>query len=223
VSSRPTRGLTVLVMAKAPVAGRVKTRLGAHVGAAHAADLAAAALLDTIDAVADSGASGYLSLAGDLSGARRGAEISRALAGWTVTGQRGAAFAERLVRAHADAGDGLVVQIGMDTPQVTGDQLRAAAADLGGDDAVLGPAHDGGWWTLVRREARVAEALAAVTMSTPTTCTDTEVALRRAGHRVGRTVALLDVDDVDDARAVAAAHPGTRFARAWAALPAEAR
>ena len=41
----------MLVVAKAPVAGRVKTRLGAEVGMAAAAELAAASLLDTLAAV----------------------------------------------------------------------------------------------------------------------------------------------------------------------------
>ncbi len=41
------------MLAKAPVAGRVKTRLGADVGMAYAAELAAAALLDSLDACAD--------------------------------------------------------------------------------------------------------------------------------------------------------------------------
>ncbi|WP_107765366.1 TIGR04282 family arsenosugar biosynthesis glycosyltransferase [Nocardioides terrigena] len=218
----PYDAFTVLVMAKAPVPGQVKTRLGADIGHDRAADLAAAALLDTLEAVEASGASGHLCLAGDLSHAVRRHEIERVLDGWTVTDQRGDDFATRLVRAHADAGDGVVVQVGMDTPQVTGGALRSAAAALAGHDAVLGPAPDGGWWALARRDPAVAEVLAGVEMSTASTCVDTEQALQRAGHRVALTRPLTDVDTVADARNVARQVPGTRFAQAWHAL-AEAR
>lgn len=44
--------VTLLVVAKAPEPGRAKTRLAAAVGERAAAEIAAAALLDTLDAVA---------------------------------------------------------------------------------------------------------------------------------------------------------------------------
>lgn len=210
--------LTVLVMAKAPVPGLVKTRLAADIGDDRAADLAAAALLDTIDAARAAGAAGHLSLAGELADALRSDEIAEALVGWRITSQRGDGFAERLVNAHADAGPGLVLQVGMDTPQLTAALIRGAADALADHDAVLGPAPDGGWWVLGRRDPRVAEALAGVEMSTPSTCADTEGALVHAGHRVARTATLLDVDTLADARVVAESAPATRFARSWRAL-----
>ena len=130
------------MLAKAPVAGRVKTRLGADVGMAYAADLAAAALLDTLLACTAAFGPGScrLALAGDLTGAVRADELHAALGGWTVVPQRGGDFAERLVNAHLDAAehDGAVVQIGMDTPQVTTGQLTAVADGLAHHGAVLG-------------------------------------------------------------------------------------
>ena len=213
--------MKALVVAKAPVAGRVKTRLGALVGDEVAADLAAAALLDTLDACRASAAAGHLSLAGDLSDAARGEEIRSALAGWTVTSQRGEGFAERLVRAHVDAGPGLVVQIGMDTPQVTASALREVADAMVGHDAVLAPATDGGWWALARRDPDVVRHLGGVPMSTDDTCTETRRALERAGARVAHASALTDVDTLDDADLVAGLAPDTRFAAAWRTLRAE--
>ena len=209
--------MRILVVAKAPVAGLVKTRLGAVVGAAAAADLAAAALLDTIDAA--SAAVGpercHLALSGDLSGATRGAELTDLLTGWTVTAQRGEGFAARLAAAHLDAGPGPVAQVGMDTPQVTADDLDAVFTDLAAADAVLGPAGDGGWWVLGRRDPQAAQALASVAMSEPTTYADTWNALAARGQRMATTRLLRDVDTVDDAEAVAVAAPHTRFAQAW--------
>ena len=132
--------MKVLLVAKAPVAGQVKTRLGARIGHDAAADLAAAALLDTIDVCREAGAQGHLSLSGDLCDAVEGKTISAALDGWTISPQRGDTFAERLVHAHAEAGPGPVVQIGMDTPHVTAAALTAVTEGLAEHDAVLGPA-----------------------------------------------------------------------------------
>jgi uncharacterized protein len=213
----------VLVMAKAPVPGQAKTRLGTSVGHEAAADLAAAALLDTLAAAraAVTGVGGELrgrlmiSLAGDLGAAARASDLRSALAGWQVVAQRGDGFAERLVSAHHDAGDETVVQIGMDTPHVTATMLRAAATRLTGHDAVLGPATDGGWWVLARRASSVVEPLRGVEMSTPTTGPDTRAALEAAGHTVRHTDTLDDVDTVDDAHRVATLAPHTRFARQW--------
>lgn len=210
--------MKVLVVAKAPVAGQVKTRLGALVGAEQAAELAAAALLDTLEACTLAGAQGHLCLAGDLGDAVRGGALIAALAGWTITPQRGEGFAERLVNAHADAGHGMVVQIGMDTPQVTPAALAAVVERMEGHDAALAPATDGGWWALARRDPDVVRHLVDVPMSTDTTFVDTQRALERAGCLVAHGDPMTDVDTVADADRVAALAPHTRFAGVWRSL-----
>ncbi|MEC9052118.1 MAG: DUF2064 domain-containing protein, partial [Actinomycetota bacterium] len=153
-SAAPVRAL---VLAKAPVAGRVKTRLGADVGLQRAAELAAAALLDTVEAcTAAYGAEHcHLALAGDLAEAVDGSALLAATRGWHVHPQRGDGFDRRLAAAHADVADsgpGPVVQVGMDTPQLTPDLLDLVVAGLERHDAVLGPAEDGGWWVLALRD-----------------------------------------------------------------------
>lgn len=209
-----------LVIAKAPVAGLTKTRLGAEIGMAAAADLAAAALLDTLDACRDAFApdSCHLALTGDLESAARADEIADALSGWSVFGQVGESFGGRLAAAHAEVGrrtSAPTVQIGMDTPQVTGSALREVAAGLDDHDAVLGPAEDGGWWVLAVRDAGAAAVLAAVPTSTADTGARTRAALRDRGLTVGTPPALRDVDTAADARAVAYDAPNGRFAAAW--------
>jgi uncharacterized protein len=211
---------TVLVTAKAPVPGLAKTRLAATVGDDAAADLAAAALLDTLTAAEAAAGREHrvAALTGDLRRSARAERLDRALRDWRVVPQRGEGFDQRLAAAHADAGPGPVVQVGMDTPQVTADLLQAVADALAGDDAVLGPAPDGGWWVLGLRDPAHAEALVGVPMSTAHTYDDTRAALLARGLRVGTTATLRDVDDAADAEAVAAAAPGTLFARAWRRL-----
>ncbi|OBI74002.1 DUF2064 domain-containing protein, partial [Mycobacterium sp. E740] len=153
--------VTVLVVAKAPVAGLAKTRLAASIGDAAAADIAAAALLDTLDAVASTPVvRRVVALTGDLSRACRGDELRARLADFTVIAQRGGDFADRLANAHSDASAGTpVLQIGMDTPQVTAGLLAECGRSLVGCDAVLGPAEDGGWWVLGVSRPEMADCL----------------------------------------------------------------
>ncbi|WP_139984053.1 TIGR04282 family arsenosugar biosynthesis glycosyltransferase [Nocardioides litoris] len=215
--SGPLDGWTALVVAKAPVAGLAKTRLAAGVGEQAAADLAAAALLDTLDA-AGHAVRRVVAMTGDLDSAERSAELRGALAGWTVVPQRGDGFDERLAAAHLDAArvaPGPVVQVGMDTPQVTPALLDEVAAGLLRHDAVLGPADDGGWWVLALRDPAAADCLRGVPMSTDGTYDATRAALVAAGLDVGAAVELSDVDTVDDADRVARSAPATRFGRGW--------
>lgn len=212
----------LLVLAKAPFPGVVKTRLGASIGDRGAAEVAAASLLDTLETcTAAVGATRcHLALSGDLAGCVGERGLRDALTGWSVRGQRGADFATRLANAHRDAGEGPMVQIGMDTPHVSVAQLDSLAAGLDRTAAVLGPAADGGWWGLGRRGPEVAGPLAGVRMSTPATFADTRAALLAAGHSVGVTTEVTDVDTAEDADLVAALAPGSRFARAWTAARA---
>lgn len=209
-----------LVVAKAPHPGHVKTRLGAEIGHEVAADVAAAALLDTMVACREAVGPGrcHLALLGALDGAAREEELRDGLAGWTVRPQRGDGFAARLAHAHLDLGRGPIVQIGMDTPQVDERLLDQVAGQLDGRDAVLGPAVDGGWWVLALRDPTDARALGRVPMSRDTTGRDTRAALEAAGLDVAEAAELLDVDTAADAEAVAAAIPDSAFARAWRAV-----
>ncbi|MGW4099871.1 TIGR04282 family arsenosugar biosynthesis glycosyltransferase [Mycobacterium sp. NPDC004974] len=211
--------LAVLVVAKAPVPGLAKTRLAAGVGDQAAADIAAAALLDTLDAVAAAAVSArVVALTGDLGRARCGREIWDRLDDFIVVPQRGAGFAQRLANAHADAATatGLpVLQIGMDTPQVTAALLDECGRALADADAVLGMAHDGGWWVLGVRDCRTAGCLADVEMSTSHTGVETLAALRDTGATVALAAELADFDTVDDIAEVRrACAPGSRFVRA---------
>ncbi len=208
--------MKVLVMAKAPVPGLAKTRLGAVIGHDAAADLAAAGLLDTLAVCREAGAEGVIALTGDLDAAMRADDIRTALADWTILWQRGDGFAERLANAHLDAAPGPLVQIGMDTPQLSVANLQSASRALEDYDIVLGPADDGGWWGLGLHDPADAQALRGVPMSTSDTCENTRKALIARGVSVGLVETLRDVDTVEDAETVAAAAPRTRFARAWA-------
>jgi len=204
----------LLVLAKTPVPGRVKTRLCPPCTPEQAAAVAAAALADTVDTVtATPAAARTLVIDGD----------HPAPAGWRRVAQRGGPLAERLTHAYADTLIPGVASllIGMDTPQVSPALLAAAVHRLSrdGTDAVLGAAEDGGWWLLGLREPAHAEVLREVETSTPATGALTLAALQSRGLRVGRLTVLRDVDTAADAHAVAALCPdGSRFALAASRL-----
>ncbi|MGH3098391.1 MAG: TIGR04282 family arsenosugar biosynthesis glycosyltransferase [Streptosporangiales bacterium] len=205
----------LVLLAKRPRPGRVKTRLSPTYTPRQAADLAAAALQDTIDAVAAARCVGRV-LAFD------GPPGGWLPAGFGFVRQRGDGLAERLRYAIADAYARhplAVLLVGMDTPQVTPAMLESAARSLVSSpyDAVLGPATDGGFWTIGMRRPHHA-AFSGVPMSTATTCREQ---LRQLAHlrlRVGILRPLTDVDDAATAEAVAAIAPRSRFAACLGAL-----
>ncbi|TGD84421.1 DUF2064 domain-containing protein [Mycolicibacterium sp. CH28] len=214
--------VAVLVVAKAPVPGKVKTRLAATVGAELAAEVAAAALLDTLDAVRSAPVHNrIIALDGDLDAALRSVEIRSALNGFTVIPQRGEGLGQRLANAHLDAGTLAgkpVLQIGMDTPQVTPNQLGECARVLLQSDAALGMARDGGWWILGVSTPDLAAGLVDVVMSSADTGRATLEVLRARGCGVALLPLLDDVDTIADVFPVRMECPLiSRFRRATAA------
>jgi rSAM/selenodomain-associated transferase 1 len=202
----------LIVIAKEPVPGRVKTRLTPPFTPREAALLAEAALTDTLTAAAAVPvARRVLALAGSP-----GPWLP---VGFDVIAQSGGGLDERLGNAFADAHAGLarpMVLIGMDTPQVTPSLLAAAVTPLvtGEADAVFGPAADGGFWLLGLRRPD-----ASLTVGVPMSTSDTgRIQLERlaaAGLRVAAVPELTDVDTVAEAERVAAAIPGSHFASAF--------
>ncbi|GAA3432379.1 TIGR04282 family arsenosugar biosynthesis glycosyltransferase [Kutzneria kofuensis] len=205
----------VLVVAKAPVSGLAKTRLTPAATPEQAAEVAAASLLDTLDAVLSvPRVRRVVAMTGDLEKAARSAELRRMLRWFDVIPQRGNDFAERLANAHHDVADLPVVQIGMDTPQVTPWLLGSAVVSTLAGDAALGLAEDGGWWALGLKDPLHAMALRRVPMSQPDTGSRTLDALHDLDLQVSPLPVLSDVDTIEDARRVAALLPRSRFAAA---------
>jgi len=207
--------VTVIVIAKEPVPGKVKTRLTPPFSPAEAARLAQAALADTLHAVASAPV------------ARRVLALDGAPGPWLppgfeVVAQRGNGLDERLAAAFADAHGAErlpMVLIGMDTPQVTPELLADAAFPLisGEADACLGPAADGGYW-LLGLQAPNWSLLHGVPMSRADTGSAQLRRLRDAGLRVAMLPELTDVDQGEDAARLAAEVPQSRFAGVYRQL-----
>jgi hypothetical protein len=200
VTTSATADTTLLVIAKQPVPGRVKTRLVPPCSYEQAAALAEAALADTLSAVLTAPARRRLLV---LDG-KPGPWLP---AGFDVVPQCAGPLDERLAGAFA-AVRGPALLIGMDTPQVSPALL---AVDWGLADAAFGPAADGGFWALGLRAPDPA-LLLGVPMSTPITGAVQRARLLRAGLRVTNLPTLRDVDTAADAVAVARQAPQSRFA-----------
>lgn len=200
---------TLLVIAKAPVAGRVKTRLMPQYTAAEAAVLAGAALRDT------------LAVGLELPVRRRVLVLDGAPGGWVPGGyevapQTGGGLDERLAGAFALC-DGPALLVGMDTPQLTAALLEPVLRTDAWDDcdAFFGPAADGGFWALALADPARPDLLLGVPMSTPRTGAVQRARLTSAGLRVRDLPVLRDIDTAADADEVATLCPTTHFAAAW--------
>jgi glycosyltransferase A (GT-A) superfamily protein (DUF2064 family) len=213
-------GTQLLVITKAPVPGRSKTRLTPPCTPDQAAAIAAAAVGDTLDAVRATPVQRRVVALdgppGDLD-----------LTGCTVVPQVPGDLGTRLAAAYASAmtPEPLpTLLIGMDTPQVTPALLGDALAQLvaaGPGTAVLGTAPDGGWWALGVHTPAAAQVLVDVPMSTADTGRLTRAALEDAGLRVLDLPPLTDIDHFPDALAVAAdCPPGSRTRRVVTAVAA---
>lgn len=189
---------TLLVIAKEPRPGRVKTRLTPPFTPHEAAALAEAALADTLDTVVRTPAHRrVLVLEGEP-----GPWLPP---GFEVVRQCPGGLDERLAAAFAHCA-GPALLIGMDTPQVTPELLSVDFTDC---DAYFGPAEDGGFWALGLADPDPA-LLLGVPMSTPHTGADQRA--RLAGLRVRDLPRLRDVDTAHDAELVARTAPAGRFA-----------
>lgn len=204
--AEPARCLVLL--AKAPVPGRVKTRLQPTFTAHEAAELAEAALRDTVEALAARDAHLVVALEGPTGPwlPERAEVVPQPTGGLDV--RLAAAF-----RSSFSSRGGPALLVGMDTPQLA----PYLDVDFADHDAVLGLAVDGGYWAVGLRDARD-DAFLGVPMSAADTGRRQLERLESLGLRVRLLPVLRDVDEPADAEVVAAEHPGTNFAAAYRRL-----
>jgi len=199
---------TLIVIAKAPVPGRVKTRLSPPFTLATAAALAEAALADTLETVLDAASARPVL-------ALEGMPGDWLPPGFTVVPQANGGLDVRIAAAFEAASrlsPGPAFLIGMDTPQLPPAVLEPSWDDI---DALLGPACDGGFWALGFSDPdpeTLRRAIIGVPMSRPDTGSAQLARLRAAGLRTQLLPMMRDIDTADDAYAVARLCPGSRFA-----------
>jgi glycosyltransferase A (GT-A) superfamily protein (DUF2064 family)/SAM-dependent methyltransferase len=216
------RAEIILVLAKEPKPGRVKTRLQRRFSADQAVQLAAAAVRDTQRAIRASRVPRRI-LCWD-------GDPSQFADGFEVLPQRTGTLNDRLAGAFNDLDRDVsarVLLIGMDTPQISSTLLDT---DWNGCDAVLGLSEDGGFWAIGLRSPDPVSALrqprdtfaervfAGIEMSTARTGSAQLARLLSLGRSVKLLPPLRDVDEPEDAAYVADRFPSLEFSRCYAAL-----
>lgn len=212
---------TLIVIAKETIPGKVKTRLHPPLSYEQAAEVAAAAIQDTLAAASAVDVDRrILYFDGNL--------FPPGSEDYEVVPQGTGDLDVRLAHIF-DHCTGPTVLIGMDTPQLDARVLREmfarwaaedeaahagannADADADTTDVFFGFANDGGFWTLGMREPD-GSLIRGVPMSQDDTGRVQLDRLEAAGLRVSLVPELVDVDTIDDARTVATLAPHTRFA-----------
>ena len=190
----------LVIFAKAPLAGQVKTRLCPPLSLAEAAELARCFLVDTVErACRLPGAQVVLAIT------PAGSEpLFRTLLPFPVEylAQRGASLGEREHNVFADLlrrGATHVVLVGSDIPTLPLPHLREAFRSLEGTrcDAVFGPSGDGGYY-LAGMRALHPELFENITWSTSSVMAETLAQAQRHGLDVALVPPWHDVDDKDD-------------------------
>jgi rSAM/selenodomain-associated transferase 1 len=189
----------LIVMAKGPRPGHVKTRLVPALGAGGAAGLYRSMLLDVLDISASvSGAELHLYVDPPES---RGWFEEAAAGRFVVRLQAGESLAERMIAAFAEqfaAGARSVVMRGSDSPCLLPEQVVAAFEALErGADLVLAPDQGGGYALVGLREARP-DLFRGAPMSTPSLLAETLRRARLYRLRVESLAPALDVDEPAD-------------------------
>lgn len=184
----------IVLFAKAPRAGRVKTRLAATHGDDFAVALARASLLDTWSTIPSHGEP-LLAWDGALD------DVPLELDARVVPqgdGDLGARL-ERVLRDALSSPTTVewVIALGSDSPGLPRQLLTSAIAALATHDAAIGPAEDGGFYLLALRLVPF-DAFAGVPWSTDRTCAATIAALRANGLRVQELPSWFDVDVAAD-------------------------
>ena len=184
----------LVIMVKAPQAGRVKTRLAAAIGTVEALRCYRVLLAGTVRRLASDGRwVTWLAVTPDRA-ARQTAAWARGIGPVAVVPQGPGGLGERMQRLMDQLPPGPVVIVGSDIPGVGRRDIAAAFRALGADDAVFGPAEDGGYWLVgQRRTPRTLRLFDAVRWSSEHTLSDT---LRNVeGLKVAHLRTIADVDD----------------------------
>lgn len=205
----------LVIMAKRPQAGQVKTRLARAIGNGRAAWFFRHMLNATMRRLAaDSRWQTWIAVAPD-----------RAIADpfWPdetyLTQQGRGDLGDRMGAVMAGLPPGPVVIIGADIPGIRTDEIARAFHALGAADAVFGPAPDGGYWLVgLKRLLRTPEIFAGVRWSSEHTLADTLA--NTDGLRIAKLEMRRDIDDMSDLRRVRGA--GRLIPSAVADVPQDA-
>lgn len=188
----------IVVLAKAPVAGTVKTRLAPRLGAEGAARLHAALVRRTLRTALEA-AVGPVELCAAPSTRNSFFAACVREHGIELSEQGEGDLGDRMARVigRVTASGSRAVLLGADCPALDATYLRDAVRALSGHDIVLGPAEDGGY-VLVAARRLVPEMFRSLCWGTGTVLDGTRTRLREAGATWCELATLWDIDRPED-------------------------
>lgn len=195
MSTRPL----LLVFLRAPVLGKVKTRLAATMGKERALEIYKRLLQHTIEQGAALDVDRQAWYADEIADPEPCAEL-----GYSVYVQAGRDLGDRMKCAFGSgfsAGHGPIIIIGTDLPQLSAALLREAYMALETHDAVIGPANDGGYYLLGLREP-CEEVFSGKAWSSDSVYAQTIEDLRQLGRTYHTLPTLIDIDTAEDLKSV---------------------
>lgn len=200
----------IILFAKAPVPGRVKTRLAEHLGAARAAELHAALVSDMLETLGSLADSADIELHTDIeTDAWAEARVSRSLQ--SESEDLGARMYHALEKA-LEAGRPRAMIVGSDVPGLPPSHLQELLA--AGSDVALGPVEDGGYYAVACRRIHSAM-FRGVRWSGPSALSDTVRAAGECGLSVALGPRWFDVDCLEDLRRLLAEPVIPRHTKEW--------
>lgn len=182
----------LVLMAKAPRMGTIKTRLAADVGLVGAWNFHRRCLAATALKLKDPRWTCWLVLTPDTAAAHFNID------GWTTLAQGGGDLGARMVRPMHMLPPGPVVIVGSDIPGIRPAHIQAAFKALGNHDWVFGPARDGGYWLVgARRRPALTDPFQGVRWSNEHALANTLANLPKDA-RIAFVETLSDVDTILD-------------------------
>jgi rSAM/selenodomain-associated transferase 1 len=199
------RDVTLIVFCREPLAGHTKTRLIPRLGAANAAELASAFIVDAL-AKCRTLAPGQIVIAASAPHGAENSDYLRRAArrfGAELVDQGGGSLGARMARALEPYRAGGAVLLGTDTPSLPPRLLARSVALLRRAAVVIAPSLDGGYY-LVGVRGPMPEIFRAIVWGRSNVLSETVARLRRTGTRYALGPAWYDVDRSSDVMLLAA-------------------
>jgi rSAM/selenodomain-associated transferase 1 len=203
---------SILFFVKHPAAGNVKSRIAAAIGDDNALALYRDFILDMLDTIERTSIPCIVCVSPP--------DAVTAMSAWlgsrrTYLPQIGSDLGERMelaFRAIFAQGIDVAFLIGSDLPDLPGAILREAQGSLGTNEAVIGPAQDGGYYLIgFRKDAFLPDAFRDMTWSRPDVFERTMQVLRQKGLRTHTLPSWQDLDTLEDLRELERRSRGTGF------------
>jgi rSAM/selenodomain-associated transferase 1 len=204
----------LLLFVRYPESGKVKTRLAATIGADEAAELYRSFVLDILATLELCG----LPLRVYFEPLEKETDLRTWLGtGYVLKPQRGRDLGARMGRAFEEAFDeGFTrgILLGSDIPDLPLAFLQEATDALRRQDAVIGPARDGGYYLIgFRRDSIPPDVFEDIPWSTAAVARETMARLETRGCRIHRLPEWADVDTAEDLAALAKRARNSDFTR----------